>query len=240
MAASEGALHRAPRGAARGLVLLALCALLAVPQAALAQADKDKKGAREREVARRAQQALKKAEDEKAVLLREKTEVDDKLKAATAKLAEADKTAVGLKAAAGRARVLAEEIKREKAAAVEQAAAQASLAARLKEIEQRIAAAGVLQTETQRTLASRDAQLRQLQAALAQARTQANSEIGACEAKNAKLHTYGTELKRLYRDKTAFDAMRQAEPLTGLKSVEIDNLLEEYRDKLSGQRSAPQ
>ncbi len=235
MAASD----RPMRAAARGWVLLALCALLAVPQAALAQADKDKKGAREREVARRAQQALKKAEDEKAVLLREKIEVDDKLKAATAKLAEADKTAAGLKAAAGRARVLAEEIKREKAAAAEQAAALAALQGQLKEAEQRIGAAGVLQTETQRTLASRDAQLRQLQAALAQTRTQANSEIGVCEAKNAKLYTYGTELMRLYRDKTAFDAMRQAEPLTGLKAVEIDNVLEEYRDKLGAQRGTP-
>ena len=233
-------MQRAPRAAARGLVLLALCALLAVPQAALAQADKDKKGAREREVARRAQQALKKAEDEKAVLLREKAEADDKLKAATAKLAEADKTVAGLKAAAARTRVLADEIKREKAAAAEQAAALAVLQGKLKEAEQRIAAAGVLQTDTQRTVASRDAQLRQLQAALAQTRTQANSEIGACEAKNAKLYTYGTELMRLYRGKTAFDAMRQAEPLTGLKAVEIDNVLEEYRDKLAGQRSAPQ
>jgi len=234
MAASESVMRKA----GRCCVLLALCALLAVPQSGIAQADK--KGAREREAARRAQQALKKAEDEKAVLLREKTEVDDKLKAATAKLAEADRTAAGLKAAAARARVLAEEIKREKAAAAQQAAAQATLAARLTESEQRIAAAGVLQTETQRTLASRDAQLRQLQVALAQARTQANGEIGACEAKNAKLYSYGSELARLYRGKTAFDAMRQAEPLTGLKAVEIENVLEEYRDKLAGQRSTSQ
>lgn len=214
--------------AALGTAWTLLPALLAMP--ASAQAQQDKKGAREREAARRAQQALKKAEEEKAAILREKTELDDKLKVATARIGEAEKAARGLQGAAARARRLEQELAAERAVA-------ADLKAKLAAANERVAAAGVLQTETQRSLASRDAQLRQVQATLLQTRTQAAAEIGSCEAKNAKLYAHGTELMRLYRDKTAFDAIRQAEPLTGLTSVGIENVLEEYRDKLAAGRA---
>jgi len=214
--------------AALGTAWTLLPALLAMP--AGAQAQQDKKGAREREAARRAQQALKKAEEEKAALLREKTELDDKLKAATVRIGEAEKAARGLQGAVARARKLEQELAAERATVVD-------LKAQLEASGQRVAAAGALQTETQRSLGSRDVQVRQLQATLLQSRTQAAAEIGSCEAKNAKLYAYGTELMRLYRDKTAFDAIRQAEPLTGLKSVEIENVLEEYRDKLAAGRA---
>ena len=82
-------------------------------------------------------------------------------------------------------------------------------------------------------MASRDAQQKQLRATLVQVR----KEDDVCEMKNANLFTYGEELLRDYRGKTAFDAILQAEPLTGLNSVEIENLLKEYRGKLSAERS---
>jgi hypothetical protein len=34
-----------------------------------------------------------------------------------------------------------------------------------------------------------------------------------------------------YRDKTCQDALAQAEPFTGLKRVEVENLLETWRDR---------
>lgn len=216
---------------------LAVLALLVLP--GMGHAQEDKKAAREREQARRvqqaqqqAQQALKKVEEEKAAILREKAEVDAKLKDATSRIGAAEKAARALQGAAVRARRLEDDLKREKEAA-------AALQAKLDDGGRRIGAAGVLQTETQRTLASREAQLKQVQAALLQSRTQATAEIGVCEDKNAKLYAHGAELMRLYRDKTAFDALRQAEPVTGLKAVAIENLLEEYRDKLATQRAAP-
>jgi hypothetical protein len=39
-----------------------------------------------------------------------------------------------------------------------------------------------------------------------------------------------------YRDKGPFEALRQADPVTGLTQAGIDNVLEEYRDKLDSQK----
>ncbi len=215
--------------------VLAACvgAVISVTFACPATAQEDKKGSREREAARRAQQAqqaLRKAEEEKAALAREKAELEDKVKAANARIETAEKTARSLQGAVARARKLEEELKREKEAG-------AALQAKLADAGQRIAAAGVQQTESLRTLASRDSQLKQLQATLLQARTQATTELGVCDAKNAKLVAYSGDLLRLYRDKTAFESIAQAEPLTGLKSVAIENIIEEYRGKIDSQKA---
>ena len=63
--------------------------------------------------------------------------------------------------------------------------------------------------------------------------------IASCEDKNAKLYGYGRELMTKYEEKSCKDALSQAEPFTGLKKVEIENLLEAYRDKLDDERVLP-
>jgi hypothetical protein len=113
--------------------------------------------------------------------------------------------------------------------------ANAELQKKLDDVGARYAGLSQEHTDSLRTIASRDAQLKAQQATLSQTR----GEIAACEDKNVKLYGYGSELMRRYRDKTAFEAIRQAEPLTGLKQAQIDNVLEEYRDKLDAQRVRP-
>jgi hypothetical protein len=39
-----------------------------------------------------------------------------------------------------------------------------------------------------------------------------------------------------FERKGFWESLGQAEPLTGLKQVEIENILQEYADKLGGQR----
>ena len=39
-----------------------------------------------------------------------------------------------------------------------------------------------------------------------------------------------------YRDKSCQDALAQVEPFTGLKKVEVENLLEAWRDKLDREK----
>lgn len=57
-----------------------------------------------------------------------------------------------------------------------------------------------------------------------------------CETKNAKLYQVNVEQMDKYQSKGVFGALLQAEPFTQLKSVEVENLLQEYRDKLDAQR----
>jgi hypothetical protein len=206
-----------------------ICLLLLVPAlfgAALpACAQEDKKAAREREALRRAQQALRDSEEQRAALQAENAALQEKLKVATAKADKLAATELQLAAALRRAGRLEADLAKSKQA-------NAELEKKLADAGAKYASLSQEHTEALRTIASRDAQLKQQQGTL----TQTRGEIAACEDKNLKLYGYGTELMQRYRDKSAFEAIRQAEPLTGLKQAQIDNVLEEYRDKLEAQR----
>ncbi len=65
---------------------------------------------------------------------------------------------------------------------------------------------------------------------------QQQDETAACEAKNVNLYRLNLQLLENYRDKGVWDALLQAEPATGIKGVEVDNLLQEYHDKLEQNR----
>jgi hypothetical protein len=98
-------------------------------------------------------------------------------------------------------------------------------AGRLTETQQTLA-------QTQRTLATTEADKRNLEGIKARN----EREIALCEGKNLKLFQTGRELMVRFEKKTCGEVMAQGEPFTGLKRVEIENLLEEYRDKLDEQK----
>jgi len=75
--------------------------------------------------------------------------------------------------------------------------------------------------ETQRAKAQLEAELAETEA-----------ELDDSERKNLKLYEANVELLELYRKKGPVTALFQREPVTGLKSVEIENVLQEYRIKL--------
>lgn len=56
--------------------------------------------------------------------------------------------------------------------------------------------------------------------------------IQACEDKNTALYKVGTELLGRYRGKGVMDALKQAEPFTQIERVKVENLWQEYHDKL--------
>jgi chromosome segregation ATPase len=56
--------------------------------------------------------------------------------------------------------------------------------------------------------------------------------IESCEASNVKLLQINRELLVDYDKKGFMDAMLQREPLTQLKRVEIENIVQEYQDKI--------
>jgi chromosome segregation ATPase len=60
--------------------------------------------------------------------------------------------------------------------------------------------------------------------------------IQACEEKNAALYQLGTDLLQRYRNKSVMDALKQAEPFTQLEKVRMENLLQEYSEKLDARK----
>lgn len=61
--------------------------------------------------------------------------------------------------------------------------------------------------------------------------------ITDCQAKNDGLFQANSELLAAYRDKGAWDALKQSEPVTGFGSVKVENAVQEYRFKLEDLRT---
>lgn len=192
-----------------GVLVAAL--LLAAASASAA----DNKADREREQLKRLQQMQRKLEQEKSQLAQEKAALDGQLKETQEKL---DETGRKAQSAAVRAAALGKELAGVKAE-------KEALSGKLAETEKKLA-------ETSDALGKSETSGRQLSAGLQQ-KTQG---LATCEAKNEKLHGYGTELLDRYEKKGCGDAMLQGEPFTQLKRVEIENLVEDYREKLDEQK----
>jgi septal ring factor EnvC (AmiA/AmiB activator) len=74
----------------------------------------------------------------------------------------------------------------------------------------------------------RDDDAKKLDELLVQTRTRAT----ACEAKNTELYKFGKDLIDVYGRQDVFGALGAKEPFTKLKRVEIENLMQDYEDKL--------
>lgn len=123
----------------------------------------------------------------------------------------------------------------------------------LREREEALRAAQTERDELKRRLLAAEASLAQTNAGLVDSRRALEScrvehgqlvtrssqnidglraSLANCEKKNTALYRYGLELSRRYADKGVWAALRQAEPFTRIEQVEIENILEEYREKL--------
>lgn len=56
------------------------------------------------------------------------------------------------------------------------------------------------------------------------------------ESKNEKLYTYALELIKVYDDPSAFNRMMRKENFTKIKHVELENILQNYNDKIDAER----
>lgn len=89
-----------------------------------------------------------------------------------------------------------------------------------------------LQRTTADTLARTEAARKQTDLQLADTR----HEMQQCRTHNVALYGLSREMMTKYRDKSCQDALVQAEPFTGLKNVEVENLLETWRDRADQDR----
>jgi chromosome segregation ATPase len=60
--------------------------------------------------------------------------------------------------------------------------------------------------------------------------------LEVCETKNSKLYGFGLELVKLYDKPSTYQAILNTEPFTQLKRVELENILQDYNDKIDEQR----
>lgn len=187
----------------------ALCAaalvLLTLPVMA---ADRSSK---ESAAARRLEQQLRAAKQEKDQLTQEKTGLEGQLKEAQAKAAEAHHRN---QSASARNAELAKELDGARASIAAAAADKEALAAKLAETERKL---GELRLDKQRV-------------DLALAGEQKTH--GECRARNANMYALGNELIDRYEHKTCSDAMLQTEPFTGIKRAQIEKMIEQDRERL--------
>lgn len=75
-------------------------------------------------------------------------------------------------------------------------------------------------------------QVEQERADLTRTSERQHEEIRACTQKNLELYQSNLDLLDRYESKGVWASLAQREPLTGLKRVEIENMIEEYRYRL--------
>jgi len=152
----------------------------------------------------------------------EKTALDGQLKDTEGKLKDAEGKLDDVRRQAGTAARKATGLEKELAA--EQADKEA-LTAKLADAEQKLTRLSEQQRAT-------EAERKRLDALAAQQK----QSIASCEAKNENLHKQGVELLEKYQSKSCFETVLQGEPFTGLKQVEIENFVEDNREKLDEQK----
>jgi chromosome segregation ATPase len=65
---------------------------------------------------------------------------------------------------------------------------------------------------------------------------QTTKSVNECEAKNAKLHQFGTELIQIYDNPNSYEAAMRNEKFLQLKRVELENILQSKQDNLDDAR----
>ncbi|MBI1397120.1 MAG: hypothetical protein GC151_14185 [Betaproteobacteria bacterium] len=199
-----------------GLALFAGCLSPVVAQ--------DQQASRDRELLRRATAALREAEDRNATMAAENAKLQaeiQKLKRSAAKIEDSlSAERKRLSRAAGDLGETKADLDRVKG---EKDALQAKLDATEAELQR-------TSDELARTTGALDAAKAQLDATSGQLekKTAANA---SCEQMNDKLYGIATDLLAKYRKVGFWDVFKRREPFTGVRRVEVENLLEDYRDK---------
>lgn len=86
--------------------------------------------------------------------------------------------------------------------------------------------------DAQRDLKSNDEQRKEFSKLL----VQRDQGLATCNEKNARLHDFGLDLVKIYERPSLYKEVIRSEPFTQIKRVELENILQDYRDKLDDQR----
>ena len=220
------------RGLGGRLLLTLASMVMSLAMVTVHAEDAGKQASRDREMARRSQLAQRKSEEEKAALLQEKqkleadaVEAKAQLNKATAAATQERRRMAELQASLEVAAKARDQLQKDKDV----------LAARATELDAKLKQTSDELGRTKATLASTQTDLR-ARSDLVTRMTQANQ---GCEDRNVKLYGVATELIGKYRGQGVFDTLRRKEPFTGLRKVEVENLLEAYQDRADAARTDP-
>jgi len=202
--------------------LLAITCCAIFPCGASWGADADSRAAREHEMLRRTQEALRQSQTDNNELAQQKAQAEEKLRTATEQLDALRNASKSSEAS------LHSQLRTT-------TAAQEGMARQLEATQGQLAELRAQDAKDREQLKTREALLAQTQAELANAKT-ANA---SCETKNLKLYEYSQELAQRYQKKGVWASFTQKEPVFGLKRVDMENLLQEYQEKLAAQKIAP-
>lgn len=190
----------------------ALCAVLLIATPAHAGKDPNK------EATRRVQAQLRKISDEKTMLEQDKATLSQELDALKKKSGELESSA---SRANKRKAVLEKEadgLRQDKA----------KLSEEREQLKKELAESQLALRDTRQNLQQETSQKQRLEQNL----SAQGKELEVCETKNQKLYQYQVELINRAQNRGSLSALLDSEPLLGLKRVEIENVLEEYRDKV--------
>lgn len=202
----------------RTFATLTLCAALMMGRSALAEGDAPKSG----QAVRRLQMALRQTQQRNQQL-------QDQLDASQEQLRQLNQQLLNEQNGKNTEHAQASRLTRQlQATSRERDDLMASVDAAKSQLEQLRSQLQTTQADLQRRVAV-DGQLRR---SLDESR---NANRG-CEAKNVTLYHYAVDLLDRYNRKGVGDALLQLEPFSGIKQVEIDNLMQEYGDKLDHER----
>jgi len=154
------------------------------------------------------QEEVDKLTKEKGLLAAQQTELKAKAEALEAKTASLEKKNASLEA---------------KAASMD--SKNAELAERLSKVEADRTALDQKQKQTMKTLQDTEKALRNL-----------DQKYDQCAEHNARLYTIGNELIKKYQDKGFLGTLAEKEPFTQVKKVEMEKLVQDYKDKIDQQK----
>jgi len=195
-----------------------------------ADKDKDKAGRRAALMMQKMKQDM---EAEKASMQAqfdaEKKSYEDKLKAKDEALAKSEKKLASAKRKIVNLQSDITKLNLAKAA-VEDKLKQTQLT--LETTQKSLADLKVQYAQAQSDLKFNDNQRKTLTSNLAKA----NKSVDECQVKNTKLHQFGTELINIYDNPSTYEAAMRKEQFFQLKRVELENILQDYQDKVDDAR----
>lgn len=165
---------------------------------------------------RQAQAQLQKLSAERNALQKQNAEL-------TAQLAEQDKRIKELEAAA----------KQRDGELTQAQGANEQLRARVERDSERYKDLSERNSQTNETLQTAQADIQLLHNAV----QEREHWIAACQAKNDGMFKANMELLAAYRDKSAWDALKQNDPVTGLGAIRVENAVQEYQFRLEDLRT---
>lgn len=171
-----------------------------------------------KEQARRMQQMQRKYEQEKSALMQEKTVLETQLKEAGEKAEKLEKLEKAVAGAERRAAALGHEL--------------AALRSERDALQARLGEAQRVDETRRKEIDTRSAEQKKLFGQF----EQRGQMLAQCEAKNLMLYQYGVDLLQRHTGLPVLDPLAILEPFTGLRQVEMENLLEEYHEKLETQK----